>query len=644
MSEGERRLAAIMFTDIVGYTSLTQKDESGAMQALEEHRRLLRPYFASHRGREVKTVGDAFLVEFESALDAVLCATAIQNIIHDRSVATGVTISLRIGVHMGDVIESGSDILGDAVNVASRIEPLAEPGGVCISGPVYEQVKNKVPYLMDKIVNPRLKNVSEPIDVYRLTLPWARPQHSESTVSLLDPNRIAVLPFVNMSPDPNDEYFADGMTEELLDRLAQVKSLKVIARTSVMSYKGEKKKASQIAKELEVGTLVEGSVRKAGNRVRVTVQLITAGTEEHLWSSHYDKDLDDIFTVQSEIAEKVAAELKVHLLDSEKKTLETKPTENTEAYTLYLRGRQLVGERTEPSFRQALGLFERAIALDPSFAKAYAGVAASYVSLTMDGYDPYERTAPRAELFAKKALSLNPELAEAHATLADVRFLEDDLRGSEAEARRAIELNPSLPETYDLLSDVALMKEDIDEGVRTMEAAYRLDPVMPRVVGRLGRIYFYIGREKDALQHWEKTLQLAPADTFRNMTEYYLYKGDIEKARECYSKAEELEPTNRWCTWMRGFMAALTGDQKGALEVIKEIEARWLGATNLNDIAFIHYALGDLDSYFAYIDRATDQHTLRYAYVLYCPLFGKAREDPRYQFLLGKLRKLNAVP
>jgi len=298
-----------MFTDIVGYTALTQEDESSTMRMLEDHRRLLRPYFTSHGGREVKTIGDAFLVEFGSALDAVLCAIAIQNMMHDRRVARGGMLSLRIGVHVGDVIERGSDILGDAVNIASRVEPLAEPGGVCISGPVYEQVKNKVPYSLDKIATPHLKNVREPVDVYKIVLPWEQRQQDETETPILDPKRVAILPLANMSPDPSDEYFADGMTEELIDRLAQVKSLKVIARTSVMSYKKKEKKASEIARELEVGTLVEGSVRKAGNRVRVTVQLINAGTEEHLWSSHYDKNLDDNFAVQSEIAEKVAVEL-----------------------------------------------------------------------------------------------------------------------------------------------------------------------------------------------------------------------------------------------------------------------------------------------------------------------------------------------
>ena len=351
MSDEQRRLAAVMFTDIVGYSSLTQKNERLALELLEEHRRIVRPIVARHNGREIKTIGDAFLIEFGSALEATECAVEIQRSLHDYNQQSDPArrVHIRIGIHLGDVIQRQNDVLGDAVNIASRIEPLAEADGICISGEVYAQVRNKIGYPNENLGPRHLKNIDYPIDVYRIL--WMK---DETTKLSLDEKRIAVLPFANMSPDPADEYFADGMTEELIDRLAQVKSLKVIARTSVMSYKKKEKKASEIARELEVGTLVEGSVRKAGNRVRVTVQLINAGTEEHLWSSHYDKNLDDIFAVQSEIAEKVAGELKTQLLESEKRTLEKKPTENTEAYTCFLRGRELFREETEASVRQAI--------------------------------------------------------------------------------------------------------------------------------------------------------------------------------------------------------------------------------------------------------------------------------------------------
>ena len=456
----------------------------------------------------------------------------------------------------------------------------------------------------------------------------------------MDKRRIAVLPFANLSSNPEDGYFADGMTEELITSLSGVRQLTVIARTSVMKYKGSQKSASDVGRELNAGTLIEGSVRKAGNKVRITAQLIDTSTEGHLWAQNYDRQLEDVFAIQSEIAERVAGELKIRLVDSEKRVITKKATENTEAYTYFLRGRELVRMETEPSLRQAVGFLEKAVELDPSFARAYLGLADCFITLAANAYEPYEKSVPKAELSVKKALELDPELAEAAEALALIHFLEDDMVASETEARRAIELNPSLTDAYRILSNVAFLKGDGDEGVRLWEAAYRLDPVRPRYIERLGAFYFYMGRESEALQFWEKTAQLAPAGTYRNMTEYYMFKGNHEEAKKFFSMAEKLEPTDSWVGWMKGFIAAQTGDRNTALEAIRKIEENWSSSLDLNGIGFIHYALGDLDSYFTYMNRATDQHVLQHAYLMYCPLFAKGRNDPRYQSLLDKIKEL----
>jgi TolB-like protein len=461
---------------------------------------------------------------------------------------------------------------------------------------------------------------------------------AEKTVSF-DERRVAVLPFANMSPDPNDEYFADGMTEELIDRLAQIKSLKVIARTSVMSYKKKEKKVSEIAKELTVGSLVEGSVRKAGNRIRVTVQLVNAGTEEHLWSSHYDKNLDDIFAVQSEIAEKVATELQTQLLDSEKKTLEKKPTENTEAYTCFLRGRELYREETETSLRQAIGLFEKAIELDAGFVRAYVGVADCHMALAESGQDPYDIGLSVAKTSLDRALSLDANLAEVHGSLAELFFDMDDIPGSEAEARRTLEVNPSLPESYRLLFEVAALRGDKEEMVRQMETAYRLDPIRPHYIWLLGQVYLHVGREEEALEHWKKTEQLAPASVYSSMTEYYIAKGDFEKAKEFHAKAEKLEPTRPRLIWLGGVLAALEGDREKALLTVKKFESSKMGPIVFNYIAYIYHALGDLDSYFEYMNKVLEAHALIPVFLMHSPLFAKARTDPRYPELMEKLRK-----
>jgi len=646
LPDSTRRLAAIMFTDIVGYTALGQADEAMAMKALERQRSLLRPLFVKHGGREVKTIGDAFLVEFGSALEAVLCAIDVQGTVHSSNLESGGELQIRIGVHLGDVIHQEGDVLGDAVNVASRIEPLAEPGGICISQQVQDHIKNKISYQLVKLGAQKLKNVAEPVDVYRVVMPWTKSEqiHRESTLKAsLDANRIAVLPLTNMSPDPNDEFFADGMTEEIISAVSKLKSTEVISRTSVMQYKGTKKGLEEIGKELRAGTVLEGSLRKAGNRIRITVQMIDATRDRHLWAQNYDRTLDDIFVVQSEIAEKVAGELKVQLLLSEKQTLEKKPTENTEAYSVFLRGRELYREGAEPSLRQALALFEKAVQLDPSFARAYVGLAECHQSIGGAGYEPLDVMMAAVKPSLDKALALDPDLAEAHASLAYLHMHEDDLPGEEAEARRALELNPSLPEAHYMLHDVALLKGEPEEMVKNIETAYRLDPIRPNYIFRLGLIYFMTGREQEALEHWRKTEHLDPAQSYRNMTDYYLSKGDIGKARELHAKFEKLRPTHPWVTYMGGFIDATAGDREKALLAIKKIEERKMGPIGYNYVAYVYHALGDMDRYFEYMNRALEEHTISADLVMYSPLLAKSRQDPRYGELVEKLRRMNGL-
>src|SRR5487761_1206333 len=306
--ELERRLAAIMFVDLVDYTRLSQKNESVAIRLLYEERKLLRTAFAQYSGKEIKTIGDGFLVEFSSALDAVRCAVAIQSSVRQRNVSseTGESIQVRIGIHVGDVVHSeDNDILGDTVNVASRIEPLAEPGGICISDAVYNHLRNKIENPMISLGRIQLKNVELSMEVFKVVVtPWQRGSEApgEPARALkLDDRRIAVLPMTNMSGE-SDEYFSDGMTEELISTISTISGLHVISRTSVMKYKNSNKSVPEIGRELNVGSILEGSVRKAKNQVRITVQLINAGTDEHVWSQTYDRDFVNIFEIQSNIA------------------------------------------------------------------------------------------------------------------------------------------------------------------------------------------------------------------------------------------------------------------------------------------------------------------------------------------------------
>jgi adenylate cyclase len=466
-----------------------------------------------------------------------------------------------------------------------------------------------------------------------------RDKREEAAGLGLDKRRIAVLPFTNLSSNPEDGYFADGITEEVITSLSAVRQLAVIARTSIMKYKGSQKGASDVGKELNAGSLIEGSVRKAGNKVRITAQLIDTSTESHLWAQNYDRNLDDVFAIQSEIAEKVAEELKIRLVDSEKRVITKKATENTEAYSNYLRGRQLFREEIESSVRQAIGLFEKAIELDPKFARAHVGVAECHQWLGDFGYESSDVSVSTVKTLLERAISLDPSLPEAHASLSGMFFNEDDVSGAEAEARRALELNPSLPDPYHELFELAALKGDPEEMVRQIETAYRLDPIRPRFISLVGMAYLWTGREQEAMEHWKRTEQLAPAGTYQGMTEYYLAKRNVEKARDFLTKAEKLEPTNPRLIWMGGVIAALEGDREKALLVVKKIEDAKIGPLGFNYIGYVYHALGDFDSFFEYMNRTLEAHATVTSVLMYSPLLARARADRRYLELVEKLRK-----
>jgi pentatricopeptide repeat protein len=627
-----------MFTDIVGYTALTQENESDMMLLLEEHRRLIRPVFASHNGREVKTIGDAFLVEFGSALDAMLGAAAIQQAMHDRKLARGDALSVRIGIHVGDVIESKNDILGDAVNIASRIEPLAEPGGICVTSQVYEQVRNKSDLRFVALGEKPLKNVSTPVEVYKVVMPWDGGQTAQP--EKLDSRRIAILPFRSMSPDPNDEYFAEGITEEIISMVSGIRGLDVISRTSVMSYKGTTKRVGEIGKELRVGSVLEGSFRKVGNKIRVTTQLIEVAGDRHLWAQNYDRNLDDVFEVQSDIAAKVAEELKVQLLDSERRTISKKPTEDTLAYTCYLQGKQLLSRMEEAPLRDALRLFEQALARDPRFAKAQAGIADCYSWLSGGGYISNQEGIDKGREAALKALELDPDLAEVHYGLATVMWAANEYTECMRELRKALELNPNMAEAYLLLSDLSAAIGDTQEVVRAAEKAYQLDPLSPRAVSWLGLAYFYTGRGEEAMEHWKKTLHLDPFRTYRHMFDYYASRREHDEAEKTVREMERRNPDNLYTLLNRGYLAALTGDEKTARDMIARLEKKGTGWVGVSLAGFIYLPLGDMDKFFECMFRAAEDGTITASTLRCSPLFEKAKKDPRF----GEVFKRAGLP
>ena len=637
MSEGQRRLAAIMFTDIVGYTALSQRNEKLALQLLEGHRSLMRHVFARHKGREVKTTGDGFLIQFESALDAVECAVEMQKAVHNQTDGSAEKLEMKVGIHVGDVVQSESDVHGDAVNIASRIEPLAKGGEICISQQVYDQVRNKVPFKLVKLERHELKNVTVPIDVYRVEMPWEEGKAAPTTG--LDKNRIAVLPFANMSADPNDEYFADGMTEELITAMSGLQGLQVIARTSVMNYKGEKTKLSTIGNDLRVGTVLEGSVRKTGNRVRVTAQLIDVPTESHLWSEKYDRELDDIFRIQDDIAGKISEALSVRLATKSEPV--RRHAENIEAYTLYLKGRSLWNKRDKQGVLESLVLFQEAINADPDYARAYAGLADAYNIASTYGFMDRDEGQSKSREAATKALELDNTLAEAHASLG--ACLEGDLRYGEAlkEYEKAVELNPSYATARQWYSECLLAIGRMKEATEQIEKARELDPLSPIITLSAGATYGLVnGRLDEAIATVDKLIEREPAFArARSLRSYcFAFKGIKERA---YADWEE------WYRLVRdedGYKAGLVfldlwfGERERAQSMIEELISK-VGKSSVKEwvIADCYALIGNRDEFFKWIDKEISAKVIFPMDLRYLPVYDKVREDPRFPEVFKRL-------
>lgn len=614
-----------MFTDIVGYTRSTQANESLTLELLEEHRGLLRPLFPAHGGTEVKTMGDAFLVEFKSALEAVLCAVDIQKKLRERNsgVPNQRKVELRIGIHVGDVVHGPGDVYGDAVNVASRIEPLAEPGGICISQQVYDNIRNKTELSIEEMGKIDLKNVELPLGVYKIVLSEGRPRMNENQAPR---ERLAVLPFVNISPDPNDEYFADGLTEELITKLSEIGNLKVIARTSVMNYKRKEKKVSEIGRELGVGSIIEGSVRKAGTKIRVTVQLIDALTEEHLWASNYDKELDDIFAIQSDVASKVAGSLSAGVFSPAKR----KETEDVEAYTMYIRGMQLFHETTEPSLREALALFNRAVAKDPNFVRPYAAISVTWSKLISGGYEDYDMTV-KAEEAASKALELNPDSAEGHSAMTVVDSLLDRYASAVAEAEKALEINPNLSEAYITLAIQYCSNQDLERGLATFQKAYELDPLSFTSGNFVALVLRTLGRIEESITVLERMKELSPKNprVYVGLAECHMLKRDFEDAQKMIDLAARISPQEPLLQMDQGLLYALTGRRNEAQDVLRSMMTNEAESVRLYGTLFIQTGLGNLDEAFKALMRQAELHSWPFL-IKSLPVFEELREDPRF--------------
>ena len=640
MSQGERRLAAIMFTDIVGFTALSQRNESLALSVLDEQRKLLRPIFIKHGGREVKTIGDSFLVDFPSALSIVKCAYEIQKTTQEfnRSLPEERRVLMRIGVHLGDVVESQGDISGDAVNVASRIESLANSGGVCLTRQVYDQVQNKFELPLTSLGPKSLKNVTSPIEVYKMLLPW----DTAGTVlsAERDARRIAILPFANVSPDPVDEYFSDGMTDELIAVLSKISGLRVVARTSVMRFKGEKTSANRIGQELKVGSLVEGSVRKSKNRVRITVQLVDTQSEEDLWSETYDRDLQDIFSVQSDIAQQVAKALELRLGVRESSALKQQQTQNPDAYSLYLKGRNHWNLRSENEINRAIKYFEEAIGRDPRYALAYAGLADCY---SMFGYYGFRRAAvvfPRAKELAEKALSLNETIAEPHASLGQALmqyYFDWQRAGSELD--RALELNPSYATAHFWRATHYMAHGLISDSLTQVRKAVDLDPLSMIILTDAARDLYLARRYDESIDQYCKSLEVDPTFPIahKGLAEVYSQIGKHDEAVSEIEKAIALSGRSIFILDDLGYIYARAGKRDEAKKVLKDLDGlasdEYVPAYGR---AVIHTALGNNEEALNWLEKSYEERSFL-VYLKVDPAFDILRKEERLVAILDKM-------
>jgi TolB-like protein/class 3 adenylate cyclase/Tfp pilus assembly protein PilF len=580
-AEEQRKLAAIMFTDMVGYGALSQRDDKLAQELLEEHRRLLREIFPRFNGTEIKTIGDAFLVEFQSALEAAQCAMAIQRALAKRNADAPADrqIQVRIGVHIGDVVHRGGDVYGDGVNIASRIEQLAAAGGICISMDVERQIRNALEARFEKLAPTELKNISVPMDLFRIVLPWERdtrlteePQrrsvrqrrpipvgwiaaallllivigawflfgrYKMSTkygVGEVSAKSIAVLPFENLSRDPDNAYFADGIQDEILTRLSKIADLKVISRTSTQHYKSAPDNLPEIARQLGVAHILEGSVQKSGDAVRVNVQLIKAANDSHLWADTYDRRLTDIFSVESEVAKAISDQLRAHLSGQEEQVIAAKPTDNVNAYDAYLRGLAytLKAANIPANNLGAQKYLREAVRLDPKFALSWALLslveARGYITATLQ---PTVALREEARQTAETALTLQPNLGEA--VLAKGYYHYSCLKDYDTAVRYFEQARPLLPNSSRIpesLAYVTRRRGQWDQSESYFNEAERLDPRNVQLLAQHAISYMALRRFPEALQKVDQVLNITPddVDTLATKAAIAQAEGDLPRA------------------------------------------------------------------------------------------------------------------
>ena len=694
MPTEERKLAAIMFTDMVGYSALAQRDDKVALELLEEHRRLLRAIFPQFHGTEIKTIGDAFLVEFGSALEAAQCAIEIQRTLAKRNhdVTSNRRIELKIGIHIGDVVHRDGDVYGDGVNIASRIEQLAGAGGICVSMDVERQIRNALEARFEKFGSADLKNIKLRMDLFRIILPWEKGAESPAKrtskkspllvpaailviLALLagwwwmqrknqpsvgahavpaaptntpDQKSVAVLPFVNLSDDKGSEYFSDGVSEEILTVLQKIPGMHVAARTSAFSFKGKNAPAQEIGQKLGVAHLVEGSVRKAGDTVRIAARLTRAETGEELWSENFTRDLKDVFAVQTELAETIVAQVRDRLtgsaadsadkqkIQAEVQAAEKGGTKNVEAHEFYLQGRFYENRHSEKSAREALAAYQHAVALDHGFALAWAGVAQTNLWLaafsTEGGQKGFDAHLASARDAVARALSIEPDLPNGLLARATIETNFDFKWNAAAQTvSKALALAPADPNIVIAAANLEIARGNMDRAIELYRKAVELDPVSAQARTFLAFNLAATKRFAEARAEFPRVVELNPATPWAHagLGLSYLLENKFEEAATA-AQADEGE----WCRLLivscaRWAQNRVT-ESDAALAQLTANESE----TAAYQIAEVYAYRGEKDRAFEWLERARRQRDPGLPSLRKDPLLTNLHGDPRWNAFL----------
>ena len=588
-----------------------EESETQALHLLGEFRQVAGRTIQEYSGEIIDTVGDGLFAAFGSAVEAVHAAVALQKELaaHNRREAGRQPLLVRIGIHLGDLLQEGGHLFGSGVNVASRIEPLAPPGGIYVSGEIYQQVRNQKGLSFRDLGERQLRNIKEPVRIYDVVSgeEEAESKRLEAPTAL---RAIAVLPFQNMSADPENEYFSDGMTEEIITRLSKIRELKVASRSTVFRYKGKGIDPRDVGRELGVGSVLEGSVRKLGNRLRITGQLINAADGFHLWSEAYDRNLDDLFKIQDEVSERIAQALRVNLTEAERVQISATPTESIEAYDYYCRGRHLFYQYTRGGNRAAINMYLKALELDENYALAYAGLSLCYAQLISRGWDENPIWLDKAQDAALRALGIDQSLAQAHFALGFVYEMKEDWDREEGAMRRVLLLDPNHAHAHDSLGDVYYHRDQLEDAMSEYQTALRLDPFHPRALVQVAATYQKAGQYRAAIAQLRRTSEILPdfVDA-EGLGDLHRSRGNYEEALQAYKRALAIDPANIDAKVGLGLSYAAMRRFEEGEQIAKELlessnKPREENADYQFLVGMLHRARGDYEKAITFLENA----------------------------------------